>query len=156
MFLKIWLLCFNFENFTSINLPMNLPWRSAVCSLMVGLFGWIFLSWCTTTKFSGITLFEIIIISVNFQLKQFRAKFLPLTVSYSCASISVYLLWWYLVKFFLKVKIDKIYHFIAVHVICVYDLTKKSSSLSGIYVCFGSHVESHISLYQVVHFQGCD
>ena len=32
------------------------------------------------------TSFVIIIISVNFQLKQLSAKFLPLTISYSCCS----------------------------------------------------------------------
>ena len=32
---------------------------------------------------------------------------------------------WYLVKWFLKVQIDKIYHFIVVRVICGYDLLKE-------------------------------
>ena len=42
------------------------------------------------------TSFAIIIISVNFQLKQLSGKFLPLTISYSCCSIpTVYLLWYY-------------------------------------------------------------
>ena len=35
------------------------------------------------------TLFVIIIISVNFQLKQLSAKFKPLTISYSCCSIPI-------------------------------------------------------------------
>ena len=32
---------------------------------------------------------------------------------------------WYLVKCFLKAQVDKIYRFIIVRVICVYDLSKK-------------------------------
>ena len=32
---------------------------------------------------------------------------------------------WYLVKCFLKVEIDKIYRFIVIRVICVYDLGKE-------------------------------
>ena len=36
------------------------------------------------------TSFVIIIISVNFQLKQLSAKFLPLTISYSCCSIPLW------------------------------------------------------------------
>ena len=40
------------------------------------------------TKFSGIVLFAIIIISVNFQLKQLSANFLPLTISF-CSSIPI-------------------------------------------------------------------
>ena len=35
------------------------------------------------------TSFVTIIISVNFQLKQLSAKFLPLTISYSCCSIPI-------------------------------------------------------------------
>ena len=35
--------------------------------------------------------FAIIIISVNFQLKQLSVKFLPLTISYSCCSIPMYI-----------------------------------------------------------------
>ena len=40
-------------------------------------------------------MFVFIIISVNFQLKQLIANFLPLTISYSCCSIPIYLLWLY-------------------------------------------------------------
>ena len=35
------------------------------------------------------TLFVIIIISVNFQLQQLSAKFIPLTISNSCCSIPI-------------------------------------------------------------------
>ena len=79
-FLKIWLLCVNFEKFASINPLMNLPSRNAERYSMVGLLGWISQSYCTPTKFSGMTSFVIIIISVNFQLKQLSAKFFPLTI----------------------------------------------------------------------------
>ena len=37
------------------------------------------------------TSFVIIIISVNFQLKQLSVKCLPITISYSCCSIPMYI-----------------------------------------------------------------
>ena len=39
------------------------------------------------------TSFAIIIISVNFHLELISAKFLPFTISYSCSSIPVNLIW---------------------------------------------------------------
>ena len=61
---------------------------------------------------------------------------------------------WYLVKCFLKVQIDKIYCFIVVHVICVYDLGKEIQQ-----ACQAATLVSEAMLrvtYQVVHFQVCD
>ena len=61
---------------------------------------------------------------------------------------------WYLVKFFLKVQIDKIYCFIVVRVICVYDLGKEIQQ-----ACQAATFVSEAMLrvtYQVVHFQVCD
>ena len=61
---------------------------------------------------------------------------------------------WCLVKCFLKVQIDKIYCFIVVRVICVYDLGKKIEQ-----ACQAATFVSEAMLrvtYQVVHFQVCD
>ena len=58
---------------------------------------------------------------------------------------------WYLVKCFLKVKKDKIYCFIVVGVICVYDLGKEIEQ-----ACQAALFVSEAMLgvtYQVVHFQ---
>ena len=60
---------------------------------------------------------------------------------------------WGLVKYFLKVKTDKIYRFIVVNVICVYDLDKEIEQ-----ACQASTFVSEAMLrvtYQVVHFQVC-
>ena len=61
---------------------------------------------------------------------------------------------WYLVKCFLKVQIVKIYCFIIVRVICVYDLGKEIQQASQA-AMFVSEVMLRVT-YQVVHFQGCD
>ena len=61
---------------------------------------------------------------------------------------------WYLVKCFLKVQIDKIYCFIVVRVICVYDSGKEIQQ-----ACQAATFVSEAMLrvtYQVVHFQVCD
>ena len=60
----------------------------------------------------------------------------------------------YLVKCFLKVQIDKIYCFIVVRVICVYNLGKEIQQ-----ACQAAPFISEAILrvtYQVVHFQVCD
>ena len=58
---------------------------------------------------------------------------------------------WYLVKGFLKVQIDKIYHFIVVCVICVYDFSKDIQQ-----VCQAAMLVSESLLrvaYEVVNLQ---
>ena len=60
---------------------------------------------------------------------------------------------WYLAKRTLKVQIEKIYCFIVVRVICVYDLRKKIDQ-----ACQPATFVSEAMLratYQVVHFQVC-
>ena len=67
---------------------------------------------------------------------------------------------WYLVKCFLKAQIDKIYRFIVVCVICVYDFVKEIQ-LACQAATFVSEAMLSCSTwlrvaYQVVHFQVCD
>ena len=82
-FLKIWLLCFNFEKFASINLPVNLR-----CALLDGRF--------TVVNFSKLThnnqIFRNDLVCNHYHLcklsvQTIECKFLPLTISYSCCSI---------------------------------------------------------------------
>ena len=54
----------------------------------------------------------------------------------------------------LKVQIDKIYCFIVVRVICVYDLGKEIPQACQA-ATFASEVMLRVT-YQVVHFQVCD
>ena len=61
---------------------------------------------------------------------------------------------WYLVKCFSKVQIDKIYSFIVVGVICVYDLGKE---IDQAYQAATFVSEAMLGVtYQIVHFQVCD
>ena len=61
---------------------------------------------------------------------------------------------WYLIKCFLKVQIDKIYYFIVVSVLCVYDLGKEIEQAYHA-ATFVSEAILRVT-YQVVHFQVCD
>ena len=61
---------------------------------------------------------------------------------------------WYLVKCFLKVQIDKIYFFIVVRVIYVYDLGKEIQQACQA-ATFASEAMVRVT-YQVVIFQVCD
>ena len=61
---------------------------------------------------------------------------------------------WYLVKCLLNVKLDKIYHFIVVCVMCVHDFGKEIEQ-----ACQAATIASEAILsvtFQVVHFQVCD
>ena len=68
-----------------------------------------------------------------------------------CIDFHHYSFMWSLVKCFLTVQIDKIYCFIVVCVICVYDLCKEMEQ-----ACQAAMFVSEAMLgvtYQVVHFQ---
>ena len=86
-FLKIWLLCVNFEKFASK--PTNEPTIDKRWALLDGRFIGVNFSKLTHNNQIFRNDFVIIIISVNFQLKQLSAKFLPLTISCSCCSIPI-------------------------------------------------------------------
>ena len=61
---------------------------------------------------------------------------------------------WYRVKCLLKVQIDKIYRFIVVCAICVYDLGKEIARAFDA-ALFVSEAMLRVT-YQVVHSQVCD